>query len=640
MRKFFGLKSLLAISAVAILAIIVFFATGKEVKEYTTFAVKQGPLDIKVLEGGEVQALESQEVKSRVRGYPGTKILSIVEEGIYITEEDVKNKKVLVELDSSGIIEKLTTSQISFKGTQATYTEALKGLDIQINKSQSEIYASELEKKFARLEMEKYLGTVVTETVLDLISTDDEIIAPTQTEVPEDIPAPKIIDPKEYQGDAPPAPVAPIEEPEPLTIEDLRLGHPDIIFSEFVEKELLGNGGANQELSKLISAFKLAGEDLEKAKNDRDGKQKLYDKKFITEQEMKSYNIAVERNEASEDASEKALQIFIDYEFPKQAEKLMSDFIQARRKLQRTEQLALSQIAQAKAKMASAQARYKIEQKRISDYEEQVEFCVMVAERAGLVVYGGDDRYWNEEPIKEGATIRERQAIITIPDMTTMAVKVNIHESDIKKVTVGLRARIRMDAFPDQKLEGEVTKVAVLPNAENRWMNPDLKVYETTIRIDGVYEWLKPGMSAEAEILIKRLDETLYIPLQSVVPRGKELVCFVIENGVPVPRTIEPGDITIEYITVLSGLKKGEQVLIRPPEGSRKDDTEEDSEESFESDIEEGSDSTSEERSEVVTDENSTPKAEEESNSPPETPPAPKQTDSRDVTGTSEKIEV
>jgi hypothetical protein len=171
-------------------------------------------------------------------------------------------------------------------------------------------------------------------------------------------------------------------------------------------------------------------------------------------------------------------------------------------------------------------------------------------------------------------------------------------------------------------------------------MNPDLKVYETTIRIDGVYEWLKPGMSAEAEILIKRLDETLYIPLQSVVPRGKELVCFVIENGVPVPRTIEPGDITIEYITVLSGLKKGEQVLIRPPEGSRKDDTEEDSEESFESDIEEGSDSTSEERSEVVTDENSTPKAEEESNSPPETPPAPKQTDSRDVTGTSEKIEV
>ncbi|MBN4046882.1 acyl-CoA dehydrogenase family protein [bacterium AH-315-P07] len=280
-------------------------------------------------------------------------------------------------------------------------------------------------------------------------------------------------------------------------------------------------------------------------------------------------------------SAEKSLQIFINYEFPKKAEKLMSDYIQARRKLQRTEQLALSQIAQAKAKMASAQARYNIEQKRIENYREQIEFCVMVAERAGLVVYGGQGRnYWGDEPIKEGTTIRERQAIITIPDMTTMAVKVNIHESDIKKVQIGLRVRIRVDAFPDEKLEGEVTKVAVLPNAENRYMNPDLKVYETTVRIQGVYEWLKPGMSAETEILIKRLDDTIYIPLQSVVPRGKKLICFVIENGVPVARVIEPGDITVEYITVESGLEKGEQVLIRPPEGSRRDESEEDGEES------------------------------------------------------------
>ena len=102
-------------------------------------------------------------------------------------------------------------------------------------------------------------------------------------------------------------------------------------------------------------------------------------------------------------------------------------------------------------------------------------------------------------------------------------------------------------------------------------MNPDLKVYETTVRIEGIYEWLKPGMSAETEILIKRLEDTVYIPLQSVVPRGKKLVCFVLENGVPTPRVIEPGEITIEYITVLSGLEKGEKVLIRPPEGSRQE---------------------------------------------------------------------
>lgn len=201
----------------------------------------------------------------------------------------------------------------------------------------------------------------------------------------------------------------------------------------------------------------------------------------------------------------------------------------------------------------------------------------MVAERAGLVVYGGSGpRYWDEEPIKEGTTVREKQAIITIPDMSKMAVKVNIHESDIKRIAVGQSATIRVEAFADRVLRGEIVKVGVLPDSENRWMNPDLKVYETTISIHGTYEWLKPGLSAEAEVLIKRLPEALYIPIQSVVPQGGKQVCFVVDGGTVTPREIETGEITVEYITVTKGLVAGERVLIRPPDGSRQEESADD----------------------------------------------------------------
>src|SRR5260370_37921135 len=64
-----------------------------------------------------------------------------------------------------------------------------------------------------------------------------------------------------------------------------------------------------------------------------------------------------------------------------------------------------------------------------------------------------------QEQIREGATIRERQTIITIPDMTRMSVKVKIHESYIKKIRKGQKVRITVDAFPDQLLEGEGTNV-------------------------------------------------------------------------------------------------------------------------------------------------------------------------------------
>ena len=69
----------------------------------------------------------------------------------------------------------------------------------------------------------------------------------------------------------------------------------------------------------------------------------------------------------------------------------------------------------------------------------------------------------NQDPIREGATVRERQSIITIPDMTRMSVSVKIHESYIKKIKKGQKARITVDAFPDSVLDGEVTKVGVLP---------------------------------------------------------------------------------------------------------------------------------------------------------------------------------
>ncbi len=135
--------------------------------------------------------------------------------------------------------------------------------------------------------------------------------------------------------------------------------------------------------------------------------------------------------------------------------------------------------------------------------------------------------YGDEEHIREGATVRERQAIITIPDMTSMSVNVKIHESYIKKVKKGQKARITVDAFPDKVLDGEVTKVGVLPDSQNRWMNPDIKVYLTTITIDGTHDWLKPGMSAKVEILVNQLEDVVYVPVQAVSPDDGKQVCYV-----------------------------------------------------------------------------------------------------------------
>ena len=562
MRQGFALKAMIGGVVAAVLGGGIWLGSRGPDVHYTTFEVRRGRLDVKALEGGNVEALESQEIRSRVKGWQGVKILYIIEEGYFVTEEDVKNKKKLVELDGSEIQDKLTTSEITIRGTQASLTEAEKGYDIQINQSESDIYAAELEMKFARLEMEKYLGSVVAARMHEAIDKleVDRAVSDALKPPPEEKTADNTL--------------------EEIALEELRLEHPDIEFRAYANMELLGSGEASQLLRKMQDDLMLAKGDEAVAKTEFDGKKRLFGKNFITANELEIARLKKAKQEVSVQTAETAEKLYIEYEFPKQAEKLVSDYIQAKRKLERTEQEALSKLAQAKAKLLSAQARYRIEGERIREYHDQLAKCVMVAERAGLVVYGGSGpRYFDAEPIKEGATIREKQAIITIPDMATMAAKVNIHESDIKMIEVGQKAILRVDAYPEQKIEGEVVKVGVLPDAENRWMNPDLKVYETTVQIKGLYEWLKPGMSAEVTIMIKRLDDVLYIPIQSVVPQGNKQVCFVIENGIPVAREIETGALTLEFIVVSKGLHEGEAVLIRPPEGSRKEESDETEEE-------------------------------------------------------------
>src|ERR1700742_2261408 len=79
---------------VLIFAILWFSRGAKSAANLPTFTARRGPLDVTVLEGGSLKALESQEVKCEVRvGYQGTKILRIVPEGYFVTDEDVRTNK-------------------------------------------------------------------------------------------------------------------------------------------------------------------------------------------------------------------------------------------------------------------------------------------------------------------------------------------------------------------------------------------------------------------------------------------------------------------------------------------------------------------------------------------------------------------
>ena len=578
-----------------------------------SFVARRGPLRINILQGGSIKAVESQEIKCEARvGYQGIKILKIVEEGYEVTDQDIRTNKVLVELDSSDLQKQVVQQDIQYQSAMASLTDAQQAYEIQLNQNLSDIKAAEQKTRFARMDFDKYLGDTVTQGLIDQLCLDKEMaaeqtnatalasavaaaaphdvvgapaaktteVAPTPAFPPGTAVAPAAAAAPAtasaaVSGGSPPAAAPPVAAPPPA------VPVPSVIidFSKYAKIEALGDGEAKQKLRKFEDDLQVARKEEGQAQVSLEGTRRLFEKGFVTKIDLERDDIANENARLKVQTAVTARDLFSKYEFPKTAEETLSKYTEAARELTRARKAAVSKLAQAEAKLKSAQGQYNIQSRQRKELYEQLDKCTIKATKPGLVVYGsgGDDQffYGDQERIREGATVRERQSIITIPDMTRMSVRVKIHESYIKKIRKGQKARITVDAFADKVLDGEVTLVGVLPDSQNTWMNPDMKVYLTTITIAGTNDWLKPGMTAKVDILANELTNVVYVPVQAVAPFERKQVCYVVHGHSTDRREVVVGDFNDEFIEIKQGVKEGEAVLLHPPETPSHDKAEE-----------------------------------------------------------------
>jgi HlyD family secretion protein len=115
-----------------------------------TFKVKRGPLKISVTETGSIQAREKIIVKSEVEGM--TSIIFLVEEGTRAKKGDL-----LVELDTSKLLDKKIDQEIRVQNAEASYISARENLAVVKNQAQSDNDRAQLTDDFALQDLEKYL---------------------------------------------------------------------------------------------------------------------------------------------------------------------------------------------------------------------------------------------------------------------------------------------------------------------------------------------------------------------------------------------------------------------------------------------------------------------------------------------------
>ncbi len=565
-------KKGIIIAVVSVLAVVGWWSLsggGASAEKVPTRLVQRGPLEITVLQGGEIRALQNNEVKSEIE-IP-TKILSLIPEGYLISEEDVKDGKVLIELDSTDLKTKIETHEIEFQTTVSNYIDADENREIQKSENQTMVRDVKQVAIFALMDFEKYLGREVTSAIL------------TTAGLPSDVDAfEKYADVLETQANAQVSSEAAIvkrgDNAKPGVAKKSIAAPPVsemINFTPFLEQNKAeSDGEAQQKLRQLEDDMLLRRSELALAKQKVESSKRLAEKKFVTAAQMENDSVSFDKVKLSVKTSETALALYKKYEFSKQCATYLAAYREALNKLQRTIRANRSRMAQAETRFTTAKRRYEMELAQRENLELQLKACVIKAPQPGLVAYGdlnASPSYNYSNSIEEGATVRLRQTMLTIPDMSQMGVRVNVHESQIKKVRIGQPVKVRVDAEPGKELDGRVAELAVLPDSSSSRYTPNLKVYPCTIHINGYHPWMKPGMNAKVEIIVDQLADVLYVPVQSIEVEQDHHFCYISNNGALERREISTGLFNDEFIEVRGGLQGGEAVALALPKKAEAD---------------------------------------------------------------------
>lgn len=321
-------------------------------------------------------------------------------------------------------------------------------------------------------------------------------------------------------------------------------------------------------LMKAESDVTLADEDYRRATDEFVWSEKLFKEKYLSETEYRADELSKKRAELQVALAREDLRLLKEFTHTRKLTELDSEIEQKALALERVKREAASSLVQAEARERAFGAELTRQKGKLEKIEDQISKTKIMAPADGMVVYATSAQFsWrgDTQPLDEGQEVWERQELIHLPTADSMMVEIRIHETALGKVKIDQVAEITIDALPGRTFTGRVTRIAPLPDANSVFMNPDLKVYDTQVMIDGVYPELRTGMSCKAKILIDEFDDALSIPIQAVVGRDGESVVYVADGNQNLPRVVETGLDNNAMVHVISGLEAGDEVLLTPP---------------------------------------------------------------------------
>jgi RND family efflux transporter MFP subunit len=174
-----------------------------------------------------------------------------------------------------------------------------------------------------------------------------------------------------------------------------------------------------------------------------------------------------------------------------------------------------------------------------------------------------------------GELLMPGKQIVTIVNPDRIYVLATIDEVDVGRLKLGQPVAITVDAFPGEKFTGSIKRISpIVSGGKLETRTADVWIY-----FDRKQPKIKPGMSADVEILVATLQNVLSAPSQAVIEREGKKQVYVAEGNMLKPgakaiaklRPVQIGETNWSFTQITGGLNTGDYVITTPEATGLKD---------------------------------------------------------------------
>jgi len=223
---------------------------------------------------------------------------------------------------------------------------------------------------------------------------------------------------------------------------------------------------------------------------------------------------------------------------------------------------AKARADRASAAVANAQATINAAEATARNAAVQVDYTIIRAPFDGVILSKSANVGDLVTPFSNAAD--SKGAVVSMADMSTLEVEADVSESSLAKIKVGQPAEILLDALPDTRFRGRISRmVPTIDRAKATVM--------TKVKFDEIDPRILPEMSAKVSFLSQDVTPEQQRPVVAVNPdaiaqRDGKSVVFVVRDGKAVVVPVTPG-IRIGDVTAITGdVRSGEKAVANPPD--------------------------------------------------------------------------